>query len=579
MRRINSEFRTQFMSEEGQKLSNRDYFGFVEMDDLACYVLADSLDDEPLSNSAKFVVDSLIRSFSESPTMRKGKLERYMLLAHRELQKQRGGMHLKASVILIVTNYHKMRFCYTGNSRFYLFRNARFLLQTKDQSLAVNLLEKEEIPFDQVSEHEERNNLYSFLGEAGKPEIITSGKQKLVDGDILFLMTRGIWETCSDERLLELSKDAKEPSEILDGVEDLILGRQEESRIDNYTLAVTFVDKVYRSPKRKVSIKQVLLIAIPLILIVGGISLGLFLRSRSIRNKEESLARYMDSGEEYLKYDNYKKASEEYTEAKKLANNLKRKEESTEADQYLKLAEQIQLADEAMNKEEYQKAQGLYLKARELSAESGNVGKKYIDSQLGQTRIYIDIFDMIELGMQKENYGDMEGAVEAYKTARDKAASLYYAAGKDEALKKQAAAEEKIEKEIQKVKTEDEAAKKDSQAAAEKEETAQKAEAEKEKESMEAQKELDNQQMANDQKNAIELENKGNEFLAEGKYESAVTYYRTAQAIYTRLEFPELADAINEKIKAAQAGLTAAGEKDVHESQPGEPLGPGEETQ
>ena len=47
MRRINSEFKTANMSEEGHKLSNRDYFGYVEMDDFACYVLADSLDEEP----------------------------------------------------------------------------------------------------------------------------------------------------------------------------------------------------------------------------------------------------------------------------------------------------------------------------------------------------------------------------------------------------------------------------------------------------------------------------------------------------------------------------------------------------
>ena len=52
MRRINSEFKTANMSEEGHKLSNRDYFGYVEMDDFACYVLADSLDEEPAVNSA-----------------------------------------------------------------------------------------------------------------------------------------------------------------------------------------------------------------------------------------------------------------------------------------------------------------------------------------------------------------------------------------------------------------------------------------------------------------------------------------------------------------------------------------------
>ena len=120
MRRINSEFRTRFMSEEGQKLSNRDYFGYAEMDDFACYVLADSLDGEPIANSARFVVESLIRSFGEGPSMRKGRLNRYMMEAHRELLKQRGGMHLKASVILAVTDYRRIRYCYVGNSRLYL---------------------------------------------------------------------------------------------------------------------------------------------------------------------------------------------------------------------------------------------------------------------------------------------------------------------------------------------------------------------------------------------------------------------------------------------------------------------------
>ena len=101
MRRINSDFQTLHISEEGQKLSNRDYFGYVEMDDFACYVLADSLDDEPAVNSARLVVDSIIRDFTEAPTMGKGTLRRYLLRAHTELLKQRAGMHLKVAVDLL----------------------------------------------------------------------------------------------------------------------------------------------------------------------------------------------------------------------------------------------------------------------------------------------------------------------------------------------------------------------------------------------------------------------------------------------------------------------------------------------
>ena len=139
MRRINSDFQTLHISEEGQKLSNRDYFGYVEMDDFACDVLADSLDDEPAVNSARLVVDSIIRDFTEAPTMGKGTLRRYLLRAHTELLKQRAGMHLKVAVVVAVTDYRTLRYCHVGNGRLYLIRNARILEQTKDQSLTQNL--------------------------------------------------------------------------------------------------------------------------------------------------------------------------------------------------------------------------------------------------------------------------------------------------------------------------------------------------------------------------------------------------------------------------------------------------------
>ena len=410
---------------------------------------------------------------------------------------------------------------------------------------------------DRAAAHEERNNLYSYLGERGKPDILISKKRKLENGDILAMMTRGTWEALSDKELLELSKDAKEPQEILEAVEDLILGKQEQEGIDNYTLAVTFVDKIYRAPKRKFPLKKVLMIAMPVVLVVGGISLGLYLKHRSTKNKEESLAGYMDSGEAYMRYDNYQKAADDYTQAKKLANSLKHTDEAAEADHYLKLAQQIQLADEAMKDQQYQKAQDLYLTARELSQAAGNVGKKYIDSQLAQTKSYIDVYDLIELGTQKEENGDLNGAIAAYKEARDKAAALYYSDGKDEAMKKEAAAEQKADKAEEKAQAQSQAAAQESKAAAESQAAEQKAQADKAQESEKAQEELNNQQKANDQKNAIDLENQGNQLFADGKYESAITYYRTAQAIYTQLELVELADALNDKIAAAQAGIAA----------------------
>ena len=547
MRRINSEFRTVNMSEEGKQLSNRDYFGYAEMDDFACYVLADSLDAEFAVNSARLVVENIIRDFTEAPSMGKRRLKRYIRRAHAELNRQKSGMHLKAAVVVAVTDYRKIRYAYAGNSRFYLIRSARILERTQDQSLTQNLLDVEKLPMDQAAAHEERNNLYSFLGERGTPHIQVSKKRKLENGDIFTLLTRGVWEKCPDKEFLDIIINGTEPEEIIGQIEDYILKQQDKEDIDNYTLAATFVNKVFQPPSRRWTLKRILLMVVPVILIAGGIGIGLYLRYRSIREKEISLESCMESGETYLRYDNYQKAAEEYGEAKRLANSLNREAEAEEAEQYKRLAEEIILADEAMGAEEYQKAQKLYLAARGLSVEAGNVGKEYIEDQLKRTEDYIEVFDLIALGEQKEGYGNLVGAVRAYKEAKEKAASIYYGDGKAEALERQMKAEEKLEK----IEMEEAAKQKEREAEIAAEVAKQQAESE-------ASQELENQQKANDQENAIELENKGNELMAQGQYENAITFYQTAQAIYRRLELSVLADGIDGKIAAARAGMSAA---------------------
>lgn len=535
MRRINSEFQTFNMSEEGKKLSNRDYFGYVEMDDFACYVLADSLDDEPNVNSARLVVDSIIRDFTEAPTMGKGKLRRYLRRAHGELLRQRGGMHLKVAVVVAVTDYRKLRYCHVGNCRLYLIRNARILERTTDQSLTQNLIRQERVVLDEAARHEERNNLYSFLGERGNPEIQISRKRKLEAGDLFIQLTRGVWEQCEEQEFLQIVNEAKDTKEILFQAEDLILKEQNSRDIDNYSMAVTSVDKVYQSPKKPVSVKKILLFALPILLVVITLSVTMFLRHRSIQAKTDSMLQRMENGEEYLAHNNYQKAKEEYGEARGLADSLHRESEYKEADRYMKLAEQVILADEALGGEEYQKAQELYLTARQMSMEAGNVGLDYIERQLTHTEGYIEVFDLIAQGERKEEYGNLKGAIEVYKEAKERAAALYFMDGKKEALELQMAAEEKLEKEQM--------------------EAEQRLREQIEAEA--ADRALDNEQRANDQQNAIELENKGNELLAEGSYESAITFYQAAQAIYNRLELAELAEGIAPKIAAAQAGIMA----------------------
>lgn len=535
MRRNNSDFSTFHISEEGKKLSNRDYFGYVEMDDFACYVLADSLDQESAVNSARLVVESIIRDFTEAPSMRKHILKKYLYRAHKELCRHKKEMRLKVSIAVAVTDYRKLRYCHAGNTRLYLIRSARILERTYDQSLTQNRLELGEIPLDQAQAHEERNNLYSFMGDRGRPKFQFSSRKKLENGDLFILLTRGVWEQCGEEDLLNIVNDAKEVEEILCQTEDFILKGQEGREIDNYTLAVTNVGKVYQTPKKPWPVKKILMVTLPILLAAVMVSVLLYAHFRNIRTKTAAMEKYMESGEAYVGYSNFPKAAEEYGEAKKLADSLGQEEIYGEADRYGKLAEQVVLADGALEAGEYQKAGELYAAARELAVEYGNMGLHYIEGQMDRAERFMEVFDLIAQGERKEGYGNLQGAIGLYKEAKEKAAALYFTEGKKEAMELQMAAEEALDKE--------------------------KMEAEKRlQERMEeeaASLAMDKEKDVTDLRNAIEMENQGNEFLATGSYDGAAAFYRAARAIYDRLGLTDLAEGIDGKIAAAEAGTAA----------------------
>ncbi len=257
MRKENSKFITKFISEAGTQLVNRDYYGYVELDQFACYVLADSLDEDKNENSAQIVVDSIIHNFNQNPSMSARDLRGYIKAANRDLKSEQSGMRLKASVMLVVTDYSKIRYASVGNTRFYLFRDDRFIHKSKDQSLTRYLLDEEEIEQDKVALHEERNNLYSYLGQEKALDIYMSKKIKLQDGDSFQMFTKGIWEYCDDGELLDICQDVSTPDELLDDAEEIILSKQPKE-IDNYTLVVTFVDKTYRNPKKNGRLKKFL---------------------------------------------------------------------------------------------------------------------------------------------------------------------------------------------------------------------------------------------------------------------------------------------------------------------------------
>lgn len=434
MRKQNSVFKTAFTSEADKNLKNTDSFGYVELDKYACYVIADGIDDQVDGMSAKLAVDTIISAFTEAPSMRKGALRRYLRSANKALLTADSKMRLKASVTVVVTNYVKMRYGQAGNTRFRLYRDGFLRAQSRDQSLSMDLVKAEKLEPDKLTQHQERHNLYCYLGQDKDFRPFISKKLKLSDSDAAALMTRGVWEHLDDGLLKDAFADASdEPQETVDAVEDLLLSMQPKD-LGAYTFATIFFNKTYNDPNRKRKIKRAIMIAIPIILVLVVVAVILAVYFHNRQKKIDSMEQSFYDTIEYIQADNYVRAKEECQKALDLAEGLSDKEIQEDAGNYMKLIESVIAGDDALTGGEYSDAQRNFLNARNRTRYADNLGLDYIDDRLEQTSQYMSVYELISLGDTLAQGQQYDKAEEQYLTAKALAAQLYFDTGRDDAM-------------------------------------------------------------------------------------------------------------------------------------------------
>lgn len=512
MRKYNSSFKTAFISEAGSKLKNNDYFGFVELDKFACYVIADGITDMRNSESAKVAIEAVINAFQSSPGISRRKIRSYLKSANEELLKGKSYEKLKASVTVVVTDYEKCRYGYAGNTRFRLYRNGRNILASFDMSLSKDMVKENKLTEDKVAQHEERNNLYSYFGRKRFNPFI-SKKIKLVNGDIITLYTRGIWENVDEGELADVFMEAgNEPLEECDKVEDLLLSRQPKN-LDNYTFAAIYVDKVFIDPNRKKRIKKIVIISLVIVAAVLIIALVIFLLRRDRAQKTEDMEQYIANMEIYIEDNNFIRAKEECEKVLETANKLRDKEMEEKYHSYLICLEAVISADDSYEEGDYTEAKEAYLKARARVRYADNAGLYYIEDRLSQINEYEQVFDSISLGDSLLTHANYELAEAKYLEAKKKASSIYFEEGKQQAL--------------------------DALDALYEEWSAAKEEAEEK-----------NAQQAAAEVTAAELVKQGDETYGQGDYEGAMVFYLIALEKYTGLEDTVQIAFLNKKIVA-----------------------------
>lgn len=520
MRKQNSEFKTAFTSEADCDLKNTDFFGFVELDDYACYVVADGIDDQMDAVSARLAVAAAISAFSEAPSMGKRALRTCLRAANNALIQETGSKRkLKASVIIVVTDYVKLRYGQAGNVRLRLYRNGFVKYQSTDQSLTLDMVKEEKVEPDKVAIHEERNNLYAYLGQEREFHPYISKKIKLANTDAIALYTRGIWENIDEGELCDVYAEASnEPQELVDNVEEMLLSRQPQD-LGKYTFVTLFVNKVFIDPNKKRRIRRVvMMIAIILVVIIAAVVILAILHNRRVKKREQMEAGYLDTIE-YIQIDNYARAQECCEDALDLAEDLKDRTMTKELGDYKKLIESVLAAQEHMDAQRYTEAQRAYREAAVRSVYVDSLGLDYINDRLALTADYITIYDLINLGDTLALNLQYDKAEEKYLEAKAVAGKIYFDDGRKSAIDalEKLYADQKAEKEAE---------------------------------------ETDRKEQLDQQAAGANYMVQGDVAFAQGDYEGAKVYYLSAQQMYSEMDDQTQRLAAEEKLQITVDKIT-----------------------
>ena len=525
MRKQNSKFNTNFISEEGSSLKNSDFFAYAELDNFACYVLADGIEDVADSESAKEAVESIIAKFQEKPSISKGKIHGYLKHANEVLLKAEKYMKLKASIVVAVTDYENVRFGYAGNVRAKLYRNNKMFYKTIDTSLSSEMVSKEMISEDALSRHEQRSNLYTFLGQKGFSPVI-SGKIKLVDTDILILYTKGVWENVSEGEIDNIfAESGKDPKDALLKVEAVLLDKN-LGYIDNYTIAGIYIDKVFieSDTKKKKRRKLILIVSIVSVVVILGAIIALYFYKKYTKELKEDMNTHYEKMLKFIEMENYTKADTECEESIKKAESLRNKEMKDLLYHYEQVIEGIIEADEKYDAKSYKEAKPLYELILSEIPYADNAGLSYVRKRLDFISGYESVNLSLDNGDILFNSEIYDKARERYVDAKTEARDIGYEEGKLKAEAKLLAVDQAI-------------AKKD------------------EGKQAEADKQSQNLKSANDMLSA------GDEALSKGDFLSARANYNTAKDILEKSGESAGLSELEQKISTADKKISEGDEE------------------
>jgi serine/threonine protein phosphatase PrpC len=320
MRRLNSSVKVDFISEKGIDGNNKTYFAYVPLENMVCYAIAESYDDDSDLNSAKLAVESVLIAFERNPSLRN--LKSYIQYAHNQIVSNSVKNKLETAITVIVSDYTRIRYAVCGNIKFYLLSEDAFYLKGETQTYFQ--FTAREYGYDKADVTENKN-LLQYLGKNEAPRPYVSKNIILPEESTMLLTTCNLWERVDDVEILDVYEESK-PEEFVGKLEELFLLTQlENPAVKSYSVASMYVEKTFKEDtvKKKKRRRRIIIASVILIVLAIIAAIVVSIMRMNDRRAMSEIERLNSEGIRYSNYGNYSMAFEQYDKARELTWRLR----------------------------------------------------------------------------------------------------------------------------------------------------------------------------------------------------------------------------------------------------------------
>ncbi|HYH01645.1 MAG TPA: hypothetical protein VEC37_00945 [Bacillota bacterium] len=363
------DFKSSFLSDAGVFVKDKSAQVYLQLENFACWAVADGLEFNETKESARLALEQFSADFNRKPTLNRRMLRKYLENAHNLLTRENEGQALKASLILLVTDYAHVIWAVCGNARLYYFREKQFIFRSQDQSAVEGLTESENLTEYVNQGEDEQHYLTNYLGKQSGFAPFISKKYKMQNGDVMLLCNSGFWENMRYDEMNRVLSTAWNPKDLLIGLQEHLKQKQ-TLVLNNYIIGAIYANQVLAKPNLVYNemLTKVVATGVAAVLLLGG---GFFIYRTAeayqlyqqaeaektyIADQKRLVLEYETRGDDLSKKGNFLAAASEYNQAINILSNYADKAKEVALQNKYQVAMLINEGDTLANNRNYRLA-------------------------------------------------------------------------------------------------------------------------------------------------------------------------------------------------------------------------------